>query len=370
MMDTYRPSTGSAPEEPRGPQRRGDLIKKLLLTFTSTIFCLLILAAGELICRVFMDIPLLGNSPDLFISNAYGESKGNARNARAISFGADVFTDGYGFRIDPQFPPKQNRSAVLILGDSVGFGPGVDESRSFAGLLRQELTSTTIYNSSVIGYGVSDYKNVVDLFVPQHPEIQKVYLIFCLNDVSVVSAEEIDRYLQKSDRIERMKRVQVIGAINDFLRSRSKLYLFLKNELTDPSTRYFLAETGSYGVDDTRFASILQPVEDIDRTLHERGIAFTVLIMPYEAQFRRDDPGSAAPQKRLSQYFQSHGIRSFDLKQTFAASGLPSKKLFLYGDPMHFSVAGHRILFDWLMKDLRGANSSHPEPSPERLPGA
>ena len=56
-----------------------------------------------------------------------------------------------------------------------------------------------------------------------------------------------------------------IGGLNEFLRSRSKLYLLLKNELTDPRKRYFFADHANYVVaaerdtDGGRFAAGIAP---------------------------------------------------------------------------------------------------------------
>jgi hypothetical protein len=56
--------------------------------------------------------------------------------------------------------------AILLLGDSVGFGPAVEEPETYAGLLRARFPAQRIYNSAVIGYTTTDYRNVVDAFVP------------------------------------------------------------------------------------------------------------------------------------------------------------------------------------------------------------
>lgn len=152
-----------------------------------TLFCcLLLLFLGEGLCRVFTDINCQRTSRDLLIENGYGTSIGNAKNFEAISFGAKVYTDEFGFRVPRNGGTSLSdcESAILILGDSVGFGVGLEEDETAAGLLQKEIPSTKIYNSSVIGYHTQDYKNVVNAFQPLHEEIKAVYLLFCLNDLS------------------------------------------------------------------------------------------------------------------------------------------------------------------------------------------
>ena len=57
---------------------------------------------------------------------------------------------------------------ILILGDSVSFGPGVEWDRTFAGLMEQENPAWRVYNSSVIAYTTDDYYNVAKSFIPLH----------------------------------------------------------------------------------------------------------------------------------------------------------------------------------------------------------
>ena len=198
-----RPSPDAAARE-SGGARRGEKVAAL---FGSLLFLLLFALIAEFAVRTFSDLNFLGNSRNLFISDAYGTSKGNAPNVEAVSFGAVVYTDEHGFRVPKGGLPgdESKREAILLLGDSVGFGPAIeDEGETFAGLLRARFPAKRVYNSSVIGYTSADYKNVVEAFIPLHPEVSDVVLLYCLNDVSPSSAELIDRFLKaaKEERPE------------------------------------------------------------------------------------------------------------------------------------------------------------------------
>ena len=320
----------------------------------STLLCLAVLGAGEILCRIFSDAPFLGISKNLIIPNAFGDSKGNAPNIKGVSFGADIYTNGEGFRIDPEFSTIGHGPAILILGDSVSFGPGVPESRTFAGLLRRLDASRPVYNSSVIGYDLQDYKNVVERVAPAHPDIRAAYLSFCLNDLSPRSAGEIDRALANPDAVERVKGLPVLSGLNEFLRMHSKLFLVLKNSLLDNSRRYFDAEVSLYDIDQAAFERSLQPLTDVERMLRERGIPLTVMVMPYEAQLRRRTPSDLKPQQRVLGFCNEHRIRCVNMIEPLTRGGFPPKKLFLGGDPMHLSEAGHRLVFEWLKDDLQG----------------
>ena len=142
---------------------------KLLVVLISILVCFVIIGIAEVYSRLFTDVILLGSSSSLYIENAYGPSRGHAKNAVGVSYEVEIHTDENGFRIDPNYKDSENyASAVLIMGDSVAFGMGVRESKTFAGLPRKELPDTRIYNSAVIGYDIEDYRNMIDYFALKH----------------------------------------------------------------------------------------------------------------------------------------------------------------------------------------------------------
>ena len=65
------------------------------------------------------------------------------------------------------------------------------------------MQNVRFYNSSVIGYSLHDYANVVDQFVPLKPEIKYVFLFYCLNDVYDVSAEQILKSSRRTPSLQR-----------------------------------------------------------------------------------------------------------------------------------------------------------------------
>ncbi len=359
MLTAQPPRVTAGNPRSKAAGKRGIIVTrkhKFFLLAASLLFCLFAALAGEAYCRLFLDISLQGNSRHLFVANAFGESMGNARNVKAVSFGVDVYTDDHGFRRDPGREERTCDSAVLILGDSVAFGPGVEESKTFAGLLRRSLTGTTVYNSSVIGYALPDYRNVLNRFVPDHPEVRKVYLVFCLNDVSSQSALNINRFLNPGgdgNLVDKARGVPVVGAVNEFLRSRSELYLAVKDALTNPRMRYFQEDLGYYSVEEGRFAELMQPALDIDRACRERGIEFTVVIAPCEPQVSSTDPSFQLPQQKLADYLGSRRIRYIDPLNRFRRYPGDRGKLYLSGDAVHFSAAGHRLFYEVLWGDLR-----------------
>jgi lysophospholipase L1-like esterase len=355
-----------------GGQRRG--AAELLLLLGSLAFLALIGAMAELAVRAFSTVALLGNSRNLFAAGVYGTSNGNAPNVEASSFGKLVYTDEYGFRVPKGGVPGDvaGRQAILILGDSVGFGPAVEEAETLAGRLRAWFPDWLVYNSSVIGYTTRDYRNVVEAFLPRHPEVKAVVLVYCLNDVSAVSAQNIDRYLKQETQgapernlTETLRSFTLLSDANDYLRSRSKLYLFLRHHVLRTATRDWRAVSQLYSAEHS--ADVEQSVRDIawiGAILEQRGIPFVVVLAPFEYQLRSpEDPETQIPQRIVGELLSKAGVAYVDSRPHFDAA-VPSADYFLGYDPMHFSALGHRV-----MAEVVGAALAELTPgarSPER----
>jgi lysophospholipase L1-like esterase len=338
--------------------RRGEFF----LLLGSLLFMLLIALIGELAVRSFGDLNFLGNSSSLFVSDAFGSSKGNAPNVEAISFGTVVYTDQHGFRVPRGgLPDDENKpEAILVLGDSIAFGPAVEEGETFVGLLRARFPRKRIYNSAVIGYAAHDYRNVVDAFLPLHDEVTSVVLVYCLNDPVSTSAQDIDRYLKakKEDSPEPnfRKKVEDFGPlryVNDFLRSRSKLYLLLKYQLMESQRHGWEEVLALY--DESAEANLQEAARDIgeiaDR-LKQKQIRFVVVLSPFEYQLR--NPGDLAtqvPQRKIGNLLSTLDVRYIDARPYFDHN-LPAFDYFLPYDAMHFSRAGHRVMADLIAKAL------------------
>src|SRR5262245_24548791 len=141
----------------------------------------------ELAVRIlFPKINYVGESSSLLQSGKFGDSFGYRANATGYSWGVSLTTDEFGFRHDPQQKPQPKTvPSIVILGDSVPNGIGVEASVTFSTLLANRLQKRII-NTSVTGQGIKDYENVVRYFViPKRAElnIERAVLFVTLNDV-------------------------------------------------------------------------------------------------------------------------------------------------------------------------------------------
>lgn len=314
---------------------------------SSCLIILVLLGVGEVYCRLFTRINFLDNSRGLFTYKRFGESYGNTPNFEGISFGETFYTDSEGFRVDPNFrstaPP--DAPTLLIMGDSVSFGTALKDDVTIAGLLRRSMPQTNILNGSVIGYDSFDYKTVTLAHLAKHPEIKTVALFLCLNDISDASAQMIrSQNGQSSEADIQIANPSIPRRINDFLRSRSKLYLWLKNALVDTQMYYFKYDLGGYQKGEQNVLAALQPVIDLNMELKAKGVALKVFISPYEAQLRTPPPeDSKLPQQLITSVLTKNEVENYDLAPEFLKLSPKTNGLFLYGDPMHLSIDGARV---------------------------
>lgn len=338
-----------------------------VLLLGSVLLPFLLVGMAEIGVRAFSDIDLLGNSEHLFIANAYGASNGNAPNVEAISFGQTVYTDEHGFRVPKGGAPDDQRKpeALLILSDSIGFGPALEEGDTFPGLLRARFPNKRIYNASVIGYSTPDYRNVVHAFIPLHEEVTAVVLAYSLNDISRFSAQSIDSHLKdRTEELppeqrltERLRSFSLLSDANDFLRARSKLYLLFRHNLLGTQLRDWKAVLQLYSPDSPdRIADLEQSVANIAEiaaVLKQRGIPFVVVLCPFEYQLREPtDPETQVPQRVMGELLARHGVAYIDARPYFDA-GRPSTDYFLAYDAAHFSALGHRVVTDIISDTLQ-----------------
>ena len=344
------------------------LLPKPLLSLCSLLIIVLLLLAGEFICRATTHLNFSGFSKELFIKNAFGTSKGLAKHAEGLAFGVPVFTDEHGFRVPRGRPVASTaqHDALLLLGDSVGFGPGVEEDQTIAGRLRAALPDTRVYNASVPSYNTHDYQHVIEEFIPDHREIDRVYLLFCLNDVESVSSKLIDEYLNApradlkpaASLTTRVRTAPWIERAHELLRTRSALYLFIKNKLTNPPRRYWAEIAHYYAAGNEPYlASVLQPLADVAEFLHVRRIGFLVLISPYTYQFLGREPNLMKPQEQVRAFCAQRRIVCVDAVDALRASGLPMRRLFLPDDPDHYSPDGHAVIAQMILARERAWRS-------------
>jgi lysophospholipase L1-like esterase len=264
--------------------------------------------------------------------------------------GREVRVSSLGLRgaeVAPRPPPGSRR--VLVLGDSVAFGWGLDEAESFPARLAEALRArgiaAEVLNAGVPGYSLASeaalYRELAPALAPD-----AVVLAVSLNDFTptpslsplgvLVSfdARPAPGWLAHSELYAFVRwRMGALGAAlaeGDDPGRSERAALFLRR-MAIASRERFYAEPGGPG---------WEPIERGLRELAERaGAALLVVIFPEEDQVLA--PGEARrPQLRFAERCETLALRCLDLADSFlrAAGAGP-----LFRDLQHPSARGSAV---------------------------
>lgn len=324
--------------------------KKAALLLFSTLLCTLALLLLEGGARILWpEINFQDTERFLIRKNAFGNTHGWTPNASGVSFGKRITIDEFGFR--RLTAPENYTSSWLILGDSVTFGVGVDAEDTYIQLLQNDLPTVKLWSTAVVGYDMLNHRDVINRFVIESqgiPNVKKVVLFFCLNDVDLQYPDP-DR---KVSRFEYLTSSSVDKVLL-FLRSHSKFYLLMKNVISDRSKFYFWHDYQFYKDAGKKYTDAMKILDEINTTLRMRNIDFTIIILPYEYQLRTKEEQHLLPQKLLTAHLKDKGVPYIDTYAYFERSGVDQKKNFLYADFCHFSKRGHQLVASILKEHLR-----------------
>ena len=310
------------------------------------IFSLLILFT-EIVIRKLNLSQSQGVDRNLF--NLDGEIVLNKSNTEAVIFGKKAYTDKYGFRIPSKDFNYKYSSSILVLGDSVSFGVGVDEIKTFVGILRNKINSN-IYNASVPGHNIIDYSNLIKEYNQTFEDISKVIVFICLNDIHFAKGVIKNVELQEKDNSE-IFNIKILQKINIYLRNKSALFVLLKSKFTKAEERHFDLLTNYYN-DQNILKKYKNTILEIHNFSKLKKIKVDYVMLPYSYQLKKNcNKEFLRPQKKINEIFSTLKINLFDLTNEFCQE--KEKKLFLNYDPVHLSENGHQFVSNLLIKKLK-----------------
>jgi hypothetical protein len=319
------------------------ILKGKTALFAVNILIILILSfSAELLARIFYpEIILSGTSSNLIRENKFSETHGLNPSSEGMSYGVIKKVDGRGF-----WKYSGNKSNVskkiLLIGDSVTMGIGVESDSTFAGILHNKLNTYEILNSSLIAYTSKDYLNQITALKNDEElmaSLDKIYLFWCLNDV-------YPRHIL--DDAPGYTGDDFISSIVKFLRENSKLYHLMKNVFSDRPHSYFLFDSQFYTENNPDFKRSMNNIKKISRITGDNKIEFDLFLVPYEYQIRVDSKENFHPQQLIKEKLSGLNINIYDCADAFLNINMESENLYLYGDGIHLSNKGHKLLAKYI----------------------
>lgn len=324
--------------------------------FFNFFLVIIIIISLELTIKYFQLAQLMGIESSVLYDLESSEYKFKS-NISGLVFNKIVYTDENGFRIpNHHYKYKDNNDSIIFFGDSVAFGNGVEEQKTFIGLLRENYKNLNLYNLSLPGYQIKDHlKNFK--YINQFHKVKKVIYVLTLNDIDILSNLEVFKENNENKKndlnfIDYLKKNYFFYKLNVFLRNKSYLYAYFKGIITDPSKRWFSYDYNLYKND-----KLLNNFEHfIDSFLIQttiKKIEFTVIILPYEFQTRNGNCNYdlLIPQNKIKKILQKKMIKFYDFTNKFCEQ-LDVKELYYKFDPMHLSEKGHFLVYNYLNETI------------------
>jgi lysophospholipase L1-like esterase len=339
---------------------------KILVANVLVFFTLIVIVEGGV--RLFCSEILPQNlDPNLFDPFKYPDTYGYKRSSRGNEFGATYVTDEHGFRINSNSLRSKTHTkngSILLLGDSVSVGIGVNSEEGYPYLLEKKFPDQHVFNASVTGYGISNYIAALHGTISE-VEPDQIVIGFCLNDVSVTSQVNILAMIQKrkgtTESIPDEKRYPNLAVrwlryindnyfnFNDALKKYSRAYLLLKSVATDSARDYFAADEATYK-DPQTLDFLTTEFIRLKESTNTYNASLVIFVFPYEYQLRTLAEGRRLPQKIIQEAGRRAEVAVYDLYDDLLnylrSNGAPSKSIYLFNDPMHFNARGHQVIAD------------------------
>jgi lysophospholipase L1-like esterase len=277
----------------------------------------------------------------LIVDNKYFTSSGLKANATGYVWGKPFHTDSFACRKNPK-PFSGKKKKWLFIGDSVTEGVGVDDSSTFAALVAAREDSVNIMNYSLIGYSDADYLNVLKtLLSAKDSSVIKATIFFCLNDVYGSA---------KTNQLPVMAKQNLMGSVNKWMQANYSTYKLVKLLTYSMSDRYFKYDVQFYTKGNPFFTESMQRLKECDSICSLSGVKMNVLMLPYRSQLTGQDLNEM-PQTMV-RYFCLQNDIVFDAITSSTAlisDPVSGDFLYLFADEIHFSVAGHKMVANYIL---------------------
>ena len=322
-------------------------MKKIILI--NFFFIIIVIFLLEILVRTTNLAGVQGYDKDLFYSeNDITLSK---PNKKLKIFGKFSKTDSNGFRIPLEnFSYDDNKKSILILGDSVSFGVGMNEKDTFVGLMRKK-SKENLLNSSISGHNLKSHSYLLKKYHEKFREkINNVVIILCLNDIISFQGVVKKNNEKKNNFINKNIKNNIAIKINVFFREKSALFVFFKGSLTNPVKRHFRLMNSFYE-DNSKLDALAENLSYIQKYATSNNLNIKFVLLPYAYQIQKKCVSDLMrPQKNIKKIFNKLNLKIYDYTENFCKySG--DEKLFLPFDPVHLSKYGHIYVLKLLKSD-------------------
>jgi len=245
------------------------------------------------------------------------------------------------------------RGQVLIMGDSVLYGWGVDEAETAAALLRKRLEAAfgvQVLNASVSGYSIDQYLLYLERQLPRMKPLVVVVGLYAGNDYESAGRENWHGhakpvFLLRNGALKLAREGDPGNRCIDYL-GGSLLYKLLWNS---PALAEGLVDSvcGAVSLEEPEQAAVVAGlIERIRTVVESHGALLLYVLLPDRNDFREGSDYVLHQSKygALATVLKSGGYEVVWFYDDIVASGLAVDDLFISEDAAHFTALGNRLL--------------------------
>ena len=226
---------------------------------------------------------------------------------------------------------REGLRRVVILGDSVVFGHGLEAPQAFPQLLEGSLRASghdvDVFNLALPGWSTRQERLAYERIARKYkPNV--VVLGVCLNDLAElqINLTKPPGFLLSLFKHSAAVRV-ALGASKREIGAVEELFAAFGSARVDSAFRLFFDE-----------------VRALKGETAKDGATFVMAVFPFRFQLESKAPPPSV-QRRILEFAKAENITAFDLLPEIAGSAAPAG---LFLDYDHLSVAGHERVAGWL----------------------
>jgi lysophospholipase L1-like esterase len=373
------------------------MIFKLLFLVGSVLFTILLMEGIVRLASVWLPEDtqqlLRIDSSDYGISHPYIGHLHKPNGTIILSsrdFQAAHHTDGYGFRNAWPWP---ERAEIVVLGDSMAFGHGVEDEQAWPSILQRALPRSRVINLGLSGATPQQYLRVYETFGQKlHPQVLLVGL-FVGNDFW--DADAFDRWLQSGASVNYMvwrdfgmpRRVgfslrepvdsimgtlrwksflfarksalfnlllHVRGEARRWLRSEPKIFQLANGKQLQLLPSDFRSKTMGAQPDRREFQLVLEALHRIQLLAEEQNTQVLMVFQPSKEEVYLPllDKTTPDPSGPLRNAFERLGIAYLDLTPAFRQRAAAGEQLFFEVDG-HPNAVGYALIAEAVLSYLK-----------------